>query len=206
MPIFGSWFWPDGTLRPGTYKIVSDASVSSVVGAGIVMPRGLVQTGQLNTDEALSIRSFVFDSPAANDPDMSPNGFGITITVTPEGAEKETYRLSPSLVNEIGGVNLRLAVFPAPGPLSFRGIPGGVAELDATGKVPISQIPAGSIPAITHDQTIPAASWSITHNLGRLPQVSVYVDGKEILADVEATNTTATVIHATPTAGVAVLV
>lgn len=56
-----------------------------------------------------------------------------------------------------------------------------------------------------HVQALPLASWTITHPLGREPNVAVYVGGELVATDVSATTTTATITFATPTAGVAVL-
>lgn len=59
----------------------------------------------------------------------------------------------------------------------------------------------------THTQTTPAASWPITHNLSRYPQVTV-VDtaGARLLTDVVyGSANSVTVTHAVPLAGVAYL-
>jgi hypothetical protein len=54
-------------------------------------------------------------------------------------------------------------------------------------------------------QITPSASWSFTHTIGRLPNVQIYIAGKAVLADVEATSTTVLVTFATAQSGVAVL-
>lgn len=55
-------------------------------------------------------------------------------------------------------------------------------------------------------QVVPAAFWSFTHALGRKPNVTLYdTSGEEIISDVLATDTTVTVLFATPIAGSAVL-
>jgi hypothetical protein len=58
---------------------------------------------------------------------------------------------------------------------------------------------------VTHTQSTPLATWTIPHTLGRLPLVSVYVAGSEVLADIDATSSSVTITFATPTSGVAVL-
>lgn len=61
--------------------------------------------------------------------------------------------------------------------------------------------PGGS--TYTHTQSTPAASWAITHNLGRYPQVTV-VDtaGVRLFPDLTYDSlNTVTVTHAAPTAG-----
>lgn len=65
----------------------------------------------------------------------------------------------------------------------------------------------GALAPYTHTQSAAAASWLITHNLGRYPQVSV-VDtaGDLLLTDVTYTAlNSVTVTFAAPTAGVAYL-
>ncbi|GAA1915350.1 hypothetical protein GCM10009775_04800 [Microbacterium aoyamense] len=57
----------------------------------------------------------------------------------------------------------------------------------------------------THAQMVPSASWVIPHTFGRIPAVTLYVDGEQVEADVTATTTTVTVSFPTPTTGLAVL-
>lgn len=56
-----------------------------------------------------------------------------------------------------------------------------------------------------HNQLSASASWSINHSLGRIPNVQVYVAGKVVIADVEATSTTVNITFASAQSGVAVL-
>lgn len=56
------------------------------------------------------------------------------------------------------------------------------------------------------NQTSPSAQWNIPHALGRVPAVEVYVAGKLIGVDVDATNTNVVVTFPSPQSGVAVLV
>lgn len=58
---------------------------------------------------------------------------------------------------------------------------------------------------LTHTQSSPSASWSFDHALGRIPVVSVYINGELVLADVQATTSHVTIQFPTPTSGVAVL-
>lgn len=69
---------------------------------------------------------------------------------------------------------------------------------------PGPQGPPGS--AHVHVQTAPAATWTITHGLGRVP-VPVVLDpaGHMVIADLALSATTAVVTHAQPRAGQAVL-
>lgn len=63
--------------------------------------------------------------------------------------------------------------------------------------------PAGA--GVVHTQSTPAASVTITHSLGRLPNVDVYVAGDQVDTDLTATDTTVTVVFAAPTTFVAIL-
>lgn len=59
---------------------------------------------------------------------------------------------------------------------------------------------------LVHQQTTPSASWSIPHQLGRLPVVDLYVAGELVEADVAADVSSVHVTFPTPTSGFAVLV
>ena len=65
---------------------------------------------------------------------------------------------------------------------------------------------AGSYFSFT--QAAPAATWTVVHNLGRIPVVSVLnAAGQEVLADVEHGSINATTItHGSPMAGSATFV
>lgn len=64
--------------------------------------------------------------------------------------------------------------------------------------------PAGG--ALNFVQATPAATWSITHNLGRLPGVIVIIDGEQVLTDVEHSSINSlAIVFPSPTAGEAVL-
>lgn len=143
VPIFGSWLDGAGNLRPGTYKVTSSVPVVSQAGGGTVLTQGLVKTGRLNTDEsAMNRRSFYFDSPMTDDPDMFPQGFTLTVEIAPEGSDRITYLLQPKVSDTLGsdaGLNLNRIVLPQVlplGPLSAAGVRGGLATLDPiTGQV-----------------------------------------------------------------------
>lgn len=57
-----------------------------------------------------------------------------------------------------------------------------------------------------HVQTTPSASWLVSHSLGRLPSVDLYVDGSLVEADVEADLYIVTVTFPSPMVGSAVLI
>jgi hypothetical protein len=53
-----------------------------------------------------------------------------------------------------------------------------------------------------HPQVTPAATWSITHNLGRKPHgVTIYVDGELVDTDVHVDETYVVLTFHEPTAG-----
>lgn len=56
------------------------------------------------------------------------------------------------------------------------------------------------------EQTTPAATWTILHNLGRTPDVTVYIDGTQVFTDVFASSTQAVIVFASPTSGKALLI
>ena len=53
-----------------------------------------------------------------------------------------------------------------------------------------------------HTQTAPASEWTILHNLGKRPNISVFVDGDEVLVNVQhISDNTAHIIWPAPVAG-----
>lgn len=56
-----------------------------------------------------------------------------------------------------------------------------------------------------HEFPVALGTWIITHNLSRLPSVTVFVGGEQVEADVVVNETTASISFPTPTAGFAVL-
>lgn len=70
--------------------------------------------------------------------------------------------------------------------IPFEPAPGGVE--------PVSGAGTGDAAAFVFTQTIPAATWTILHNLGYEPSVSVIVGGEEVEADVEFPNNNLVVV------------
>lgn len=56
-----------------------------------------------------------------------------------------------------------------------------------------------------HNQVGAGATWTIPHSIGRIPSVQVYIAGKAVLADVEATSSQVVITFASPQSGVAIL-
>jgi hypothetical protein len=64
----------------------------------------------------------------------------------------------------------------------------------------------GGSSGFEHTQVAAAATWTIAHGLGRLPNVAVYLNsGEEVETDVTSTSTQVSITFPTATAGKAVL-
>lgn len=61
------------------------------------------------------------------------------------------------------------------------------------------------VAGFTHSQIVASSSWVISHTLGRLPNVAVYIGGELIETDITASTSTVTITFPSPAAGVAVL-
>jgi len=150
VPIFGTWLWPEGNLRPGTYSVHSNSEVTNEQ-ADVIFPMGLLKAGALNTDEQKSMRSFEFFSPAQDDGNNFPQGWRLTIRISPAGAEPITFELYPSLIHLPNGIDLQDVVVPEQlgeiKPVIIGGVPGGFAKLDAQGRV----LNAAGIPYVSGD-------------------------------------------------------
>lgn len=59
--------------------------------------------------------------------------------------------------------------------------------------------------AHVHTQAVASASWMISHSLGRLPAVALYIGGEQVDADVTASSSSVTISLPTPMTGTAVL-
>ena len=89
--------------------------------------------------------------PASDDPDIAQTGFSVQVTESLKSGKGRSYPITPLLAHlttPVPGVNLNLVEQPpgaptSPAPMYAKGIPGGVASLDDTGKVPTTQLPEG---------------------------------------------------------------
>lgn len=59
--------------------------------------------------------------------------------------------------------------------------------------------------AVVHQQTTPAATWTVPHTLGRLPLVQLVVGGQVVLTDLDVTTTQAVATWPQPTTGSMIL-
>lgn len=64
----------------------------------------------------------------------------------------------------------------------------------------------GATAGIQHNQVSPSASWNIVHDIGRVPNVQVFIDGQAVIADIEASPTEVNITFSQPQTGIAVLV
>lgn len=64
--------------------------------------------------------------------------------------------------------------------------------------------PAGG-GAVVYPVSVASATWTLTHNLGRLPMINVYVAGAQVDADIDVTTTHAVITFAAPATGYAVI-
>lgn len=81
--------------------------------------------------------------------------------------------------------------------------PGGATVIVVAVPGPPGPTGAAGNGGFTYTQASPAATWTITNNLGRAPAaVTVIVDGEVVDADIEIPNSTTIVVtFATPTSG-----
>jgi hypothetical protein len=63
----------------------------------------------------------------------------------------------------------------------------------------------GVTPHETYTPSAPASTWTYAHSLGRIPQVSIWIDGRKVDADIDASATTVTVTFAVPATGILLL-
>jgi hypothetical protein len=132
--VYGTWHSPIGDMLTGTYKVSLPVRVTNAPD-DVIVPAGVFASGSLAVvDGSPSLDIMV---PANDDPDNFPSGFQLQVLITFTGSKTtELYVIdTPS----DGEVNLRTIVLvqslPAPVPYMVKGVPGGLAELDADGDV-----------------------------------------------------------------------
>lgn len=93
----------------------------------------------------------------------------IVNTVTPADEDTEVIEATP-LLQEVAVIDVVTTVVEAPADQGPEGPPG----------------PGGADAHYEHIQSTPSANWVITHNLGKIPSVTIIDSAKdEIIADVE---------------------
>lgn len=133
--VYGTWHNLDGTKKAGSYKVTIAQRVTSITD-NVMIPAGAFISGSLTSPAG--VPSLDIMVPAVDDPDISPQGATIVLEVTfSDGSAPEKFNLSPSINGP--DVNLRTIILPSSAPvvssLLYRGVPGGIAELDADGDV-----------------------------------------------------------------------
>lgn len=133
--VVGTWRKLDGTLRPGRFKITYPR-VTNVTDDAII-PAGVFAEGDLNVQPGPGERSLDLALPSTDDPDNAEAAFTITIAITFTDAAAETYNVA---IPVGGTVNLRTVIpavssIPVQQPQLKMGVPGGLAILDALGRV-----------------------------------------------------------------------
>lgn len=89
--------------------------------------------------------------PGIDDPDIVQTNFSATVVERLKNSQARRYPIQPRLAHldlPIPGINLATIEVPPGGPFDpplmyAKGIAGGVASLDETGKVPLAQLPSG---------------------------------------------------------------
>lgn len=99
--------------------------------------------------------------------------------------DRDTSSLSSLFVDEAGTVPLINPVTTdSVGNVDFYISPGAYDFWVSGVRVPFDVDAALSVPSYTHVQTIPNDTWTIIHNLGFNPNVSVVIGGEEVMTDV----------------------
>lgn len=132
-------------MEPGTWSASITGRIVNTLAGGAkqIFRPGVIGTGSLNTVEGQP--SIDLQLPVTDDPDNTPSGGAITLTITFAAGGSETYTLSPleswpvGTTGGSGGTDLATLLDPATTPSAppyvTVGVAGGVARLDADGDV-----------------------------------------------------------------------
>jgi hypothetical protein len=129
--------FPAGGVASGSISFTSPAWLTGPTDNSVVPP--FTKTVQLAADGSFSVQL-----PATNDPDWSPTGWAYTVKIV---AGEQVFRASLQLPYNGGPVDVADVLQPtAPVAgqsyvlLASRGAANGVASLDGSGQVPLSQL------------------------------------------------------------------
>lgn len=132
-------------MEPGTWSASITGRIVNTLADGTkqIFRPGVIGTGALNTIEGQP--SIDLQLPVTDDPDNTPSGGAVTLTITFAAGGSETYTISPleswpvGTTGGSGGTDLATlldpAITPSAPPLVTVGVAGGVARLDADGDV-----------------------------------------------------------------------
>lgn len=165
----GRTIFPGGTITATLGGTDNDTAVLNQVRAAMsAVDQAAVEAGGGTFDaaawgadwDARLPGAFFTSFPASDDPDIVEDGFQVKVEEKLASGDGKIYYITPLLAdlgNPIPGVNLGTIAVPpgaptAPAPIYQKGQPGGVASLDATGVVPLAQIPSGIGGASTWSQ------------------------------------------------------
>jgi hypothetical protein len=145
IPVTGEWRDAAGDLRTGEWMAFIFSRATESIDETI-LPAGVIGTGFFNTTEPGP--SMLIGVPATDDPVVGISDFEIEIQAWPHNAPVEIYRLLTPMSTLPAGINLADVipyvgnqVPPAPAPILIKNIPGGIAGLDSTGRVPLVNMP-----------------------------------------------------------------
>jgi hypothetical protein len=129
---------PDGTPSKGTVQIVSDVWMQGPTADPIVRPVSL----KLTLDDT---GSFSVALPVHDDPEWSPQGWAYTVTLNIDGKKLTgTFQLNKNMSGTISLSSVLNQVIVSPVsaylPLSALGAPGGAAQLNGLGLLPIEDV------------------------------------------------------------------
>lgn len=158
---------------------------------------------------------FETELPATDDPNVTPSGWVYRVQEHFGNADGRHFPLAVPAAAQASGIDLVNALpaeqFPPESSVLYRGVPGGVAVLNAFGQVldgfghPVTGGAAGGSALVLPFNT-PTGTWSTTHNLGRLPMVSLFLtDGAPVDAPTIVSTTTVVVTWPFPVAGTMIL-
>lgn len=143
--VTGTWLDPDSTPAAGEVSFVAGQTLSNQTDQVFVLTYDV--TAVLDINGSISV-----DLPASNDPDWQPQGWTWTVSESIKGRPAIRRYSVVIPYNAPGGTIDLTALSPVPPVntpniyvlLSSVGTPDGVASLDGTGNVPLSQL--GNVP------------------------------------------------------------
>lgn len=174
--------WPSSpTLHIGTPEVFEDYTPATVDGADALWSLSIAEVALYTGDSSVGFWVTVGSGETLR------SLVAGTLWVIDEGSGDHQEMVGP----------IRVVVGP----------PGAGADMDTISGMVADYLTANPPTAGTvHDQTVAAATWTISHTFGRRPNVAVYLDsGEEVDADVVSTSTQVTITLPAPMTGQAVL-